>query len=161
MFRFFRKNKSIEIVSPVTGKIIPIEEVPDQVFSEKMIGDGLAIDPKEGRVLSPIDGEVVTIFPTNHAIGLVSKEGLEILIHIGIDTVELNGVGFTRIIEKDSKVKKGDLLVEFDIDLIKEKGKSPITPVIISNMDKVENIDKIDSGETVGGETVIFTIELT
>ncbi|GFN34557.1 PTS sugar transporter subunit IIA [Tepidimicrobium xylanilyticum] len=160
MFRFFRKNKSIEIVSPVTGKIIPIEEVPDQVFSEKMIGDGLAIDPKEGRVLSPIDGEVVTIFPTNHAIGLVSKEGLEILIHIGIDTVELNGVGFTRIIEKDSKVKKGDLLVEFDIDLIKEKGKSPITPVIISNMDKVENIDKIDSGETVGGETVIFTIEL-
>ncbi|GMG97021.1 PTS sugar transporter subunit IIA [Tepidimicrobium xylanilyticum] len=161
MFRFFRKNKSIEIVSPVTGKIIPIEEVPDQVFSEKMIGDGLAIDPKEGRVLSPIDGEVVTIFPTNHAIGLVSKEGLEILIHIGIDTVELNGVGFTRIIEKDSKVKKGDLLVEFDIDLIKEKGKSPITPVIISNMDKVENIDKIDSGEAVGGETVIFTIELT
>lgn len=160
MFRFFRKNKSIEIVSPVTGKIIPIEEVPDQVFSEKMIGDGLAIDPKEGRVLSPIDGEVVTIFPTNHAIGLVSKEGLEILIHIGIDTVELNGVGFTRIIEKDSKVKKGDLLVEFDIDLIKEKGKSPITPVIISNMDKVKNIDKIDSGETVGGETVIFTIEL-
>lgn len=161
MFRFFRKNKSIEIVSPVTGKIIPIEEVPDQVFSEKMIGDGLAIDPKEGRVLSPIDGEVVTIFPTNHAIGLVSKEGLEILIHIGIDTVELNGVGFTRIIEKDSKVKKGDLLVEFDIDLIKEKGKSPITPVIISNMDKVKNIDKIDSGEAVGGETVIFTIELT
>lgn len=160
MFRFFRKNKSIEIVSPVTGKIIPIEEVPDQVFSEKMIGDGLAIDPKEGRVLSPIDGEVVTIFPTNHAIGLVSKEGLEILIHIGIDTVELNGVGFTRIIEKDSKVKKGDLLVEFDIDLIKEKGKSPITPVIISNMDKVKNIDKIDSGEAVGGETVIFTIEL-
>lgn len=159
MFKFFKKNKFIEIVAPITGNILPIEEVPDKVFSEKMIGDGLAINPTEGKVVSPIDGTVVTIFPTNHAIGLVAKEGLEILIHIGLDTVELDGLGFKRIIEKDSKVKKGDLLMEFDINIIKEKGKSPITPIIITNMDKVSKIDKKD-GLVKKGENTLFTVEL-
>ncbi len=161
MLRFFRRNKSLEIVSPLTGKILSIEEVPDQVFSEKMLGDGLAIEPEEGKVVSPIDGRVVTIFPTNHAIGLVTNEGLEILIHIGIDTVELNGEGFKRIVEKDEKIKKGDLLMEFDVDLIKEKGKSPITPIIITNMDKVKNIEKSKSDKASRGETVIIKVDLT
>ncbi|MCF6465809.1 PTS sugar transporter subunit IIA [Clostridium sp. Cult2] len=159
MFKFFKKNKFIEIVAPITGNILSIEEVPDKVFSEKMIGDGLAINPTEGKVVSPIDGTVVTIFPTNHAIGLVTKEGLEILIHIGLDTVELDGLGFKRIIEKDSKVKKGDLLMEFDINTIKEKGKSPITPIIITNMDKVNKIDKKD-GLVNKGENTLFIVEL-
>lgn len=161
MLRFFRRNKSLEIVSPLTGKVLSIEEVPDQVFSEKMLGDGLAIEPEEGKVVSPIDGRVVTIFPTNHAIGLVTNEGLEILIHIGIDTVELNGEGFKRIVEKDEKIKKGDLLMEFDVDLIKEKGKSPITPIIITNMDKVKNIEKSNSDKASRGETVIIKVDLT
>lgn len=161
MFNFFKKNKTVELVSPMTGKLIPIEEVPDQVFSEKMLGDGLAIEPEEGKVVSPIDGRVVTIFPTNHAIGLVTNEGLEILIHIGIDTVELNGEGFKRIVEKDEKIKKGDLLMEFDVDLIKEKGKSPITPIIITNMDKVKNIEKSNSDKASRGETVIIKVDLT
>ncbi len=100
MFKFLKKNKEIELISPMTGDIIPLEEVPDPVFSEKMMGDGIAIEPSEGKVLSPIDGKIATIFPTNHAIGLVNKEGLEILIHIGIDTVELKGEGFTRIAEE-------------------------------------------------------------
>ncbi|CCQ93107.1 glucose-specific enzyme IIA component of PTS [[Clostridium] ultunense Esp] len=158
MLKFFKKNKPLEIVAPITGDIVPIEEVPDKVFSEKMLGDGLAIDPAEGKVVSPIDGAVVTIFPTNHAIGLVTKEGLEILIHIGLDTVELDGIGFKRAVEKENKVKKGDLLMEFDIDLIKEKGKSPITPIIITNMDKIKKIDK-NNGQVKKVDDIIFTVE--
>lgn len=159
MLNFFKKNKIVELVSPMTGKIIPIEEVPDKVFSDKMIGDGVAIEPLDGKIVSPVDGKVTTIFPTNHAIGLVTKEGLEILIHIGLDTVELNGLGFKRLTEKDAKVKKGDPLMEFDPKLVEEKGKSPITPIIITNMDKVKKLGK-NIGDVEKGNQIILTIEL-
>lgn len=156
MFKFLKKNKTVELVSPITGKILPIEEVPDKVFSEKMMGDGVAIVPKDGKIVSPVDGTIATIFPTNHAIGLVTKEGLEVLIHIGLDTVELNGLGFKRRTENGSKVKKGDILMEFDPNLVMEHGKSPITPVIITNMDKVKHIEK-NSGDIKKGDEFIFT----
>ncbi len=159
MLNFFKKNKIVELTSPMTGKIIPIEEVPDKVFSDKMVGDGVAIEPVDGEIVSPIDGKVATIFPTNHAIGLITKEGLEILIHIGLDTVELNGLGFKRLTEKDAKVKKGDPLMEFDPKLVEEKGKSPITPIIITNMDKVKKIEK-NTGDVQRGSQIIMTIEL-
>lgn len=159
MLNFFKKNKTVELVSPMTGKIIPIEEVPDKVFSDKMVGDGIAIEPVDGKIVSPVDGKVSTIFPTNHAIGLITNEGLEILIHIGLDTVELNGLGFKRLTEKDAKVKKGDSLMEFDPKLVEEKGKSPITPIIITNMDKVKKLDK-NSGDVERGNQIIFTVEL-
>lgn len=159
MLNFFKKNKIVELTSPMTGKIIPIEEVPDKVFSDKMVGDGVAIEPVDGEIVSPIDGKVATIFPTNHAIGLITKEGLEILIHIGLDTVELNGLGFKRLTEKDAKVKKGEPLMEFDPKLVEEKGKSPITPIIITNMDKVKKIEK-NTGDVQRGSQIIMTIEL-
>lgn len=156
MFKFLKKNKTVELVSPITGKILPIEEVPDKVFSEKIMGDGVAVVPKDGKIVSPVDGTIATIFPTNHAIGLVTKEGLEVLIHIGLDTVELNGLGFKRRIENGSKVKKGDMLMEFDPNLVMEHGKSPITLVIITNMDKVKHIEK-NSGDIKRGDEFIFT----
>lgn len=159
MFNFFKKNKTVELVSPMTGKLIPIEEVPDKVFAEKMIGDGVAIKPTDGKIVSPVDGTVATIFPTNHAIGLVTKEGLEILIHIGLDTVELNGEGFNRLTKKDARVKKGDPLMEFDPKFVEAKGKSPITPIIITNMDKVKKLEKI-SGKVEKGNQTILTVEL-
>ena len=160
MLNFFKKNKTIELVSPITGNILPMEEVPDKVFSDKMMGDGLAIEPSEGKILSPVDGTIVTIFPTNHAIGLESKEGLEILIHIGLDTVELQGEGFNRITEEGQKVKKGDLLMEFDIEKIQVAGKSTITPIVITNMDKIQTIEK-NSGAVVAGSEILFTVELS
>ena len=160
MLNFFKKNKTIELVSPITGNILPMEEVPDKVFSDKMMGDGLAIEPSEGKILSPVDGTIVTIFPTNHAIGLESKEGLEILIHIGLDTVELQGEGFNRITEEGQKVKKGDLLMEFDIEKIQVAGKSTITPIVITNMDKIQKIEK-NSGAVVAGSEILFTVELS
>lgn len=160
MLNFFKKNKIIELVSPMTGRIIPVEEVPDKVFSDKMIGDGIAIEPSDGKIVSPVDGTVTTIFPTNHAIGLVTKEGLEILIHIGLDTVELNGAGFNRLTEVDTRVKKGDPLMEFDPKLVVENGKSPITPIIITNMDKVKKLEK-NSGGVERGNQIIYTVELS
>ncbi len=159
MFKFMKKNKEVELISPITGNIIPLEKVPDPVFSEKIMGDGIAIEPSEGKILSPIDGKIATIFPTNHAIGLVNKEGLEILIHIGIDTVELKGEGFNRIAEEGADVKKGDPLMEIDLEKIKNGGKSTITPIIITNMDKVDKINK-NTGKVERGNNSILTVHL-
>lgn len=159
---FKRKGSSdggtVKLSNPVKGQIIKLEDVPDEVFAQKMLGEGFAIDPAEGAVYAPVDGEVKVLFPTLHAVAIETSEGLELLIHIGIDTVELNGEGFTSNIKLGDKVKKGDLLVNFDIETIKKGGKSPITPVIITNMDKVENLD-IQYGEKEAGVEVV-NIEL-
>ncbi|MBW4828986.1 MAG: PTS glucose transporter subunit IIA [Clostridiaceae bacterium] len=157
MLNFFKKKRTEKIIAPMTGEIVPIESVPDKVFSEKMLGDGVAIDPDEGLVVSPVDGEIVSIFPTNHAVGLKTKDGLEILIHIGLDTVELKGKGFKGFIGQNDKVKKGDLLVEFDIDYVKGEGKSPITPVVITNGDELKDIIK-NSGKVEKGEDEILNL---
>jgi glucose-specific phosphotransferase system IIA component len=152
---FKRKEDSnggrVTLDNPVKGKIIKLEEVPDEVFAQKMLGDGFAVDPLEGAVYSPVDGEVKVLFPTLHAVAIETDEGIELLIHIGIDTVELNGEGFSSVIKLGDKVKKGDLLVNFDIETIKKSGKSPITPVIITNMDKVEEIN-IEYGDKEFGD---------
>lgn len=159
MLNFFKRRKTTDIISPMTGKIVDIEEVPDKVFAEKMIGDGLGIDPTEGIVVAPFDGEVVSLFPTNHAIGLKTKNGLELLIHVGLDTVELKGEGFERLVEENEKVKEGDVLLKFDIDFIESKGKSVISPVIVTNMDIVKDMKK-HAGEVKKGETVMMEVKV-
>lgn len=110
------------IVSPLTGEVKLLSEVDDPVFSSETMGKGIAIEPTIGEVSSPVNGTVATIFPTKHAIGIISEEGVEILIHIGINTVQLEGKHFTQIVEEGAKVKQGDLLVKFDIEKIKEEG---------------------------------------
>ena len=147
------KKENIEIVNPISGKIIDLEEVSDEVFSGRILGDGFAIEPTDDKVYSPVDGEVRVVFPTLHAIVIESYEGLEVLIHIGIDTVKLNGQGFKAHIEIGKSVKKGELLVSFNKDIIVENGKSLITPVIITNMEKVEKIDN-SFGQKNKGELV-------
>ncbi|MFT8321451.1 MAG: PTS glucose transporter subunit IIA [Bacillus sp. (in: firmicutes)] len=142
----FRKKPIQEaqevLYAPLSGKVIPIEEVPDPVFANKMMGEGLAIIPTEGNIAAPIDGEVVQIFHTKHAIGLQSKKGLEILIHIGLETVNLKGEGFTIHVKEGDKVSKGDLLVTFDIDFLKQSGKDIVTPMIITNSeDKLSSLE--------------------
>ncbi|MEG0386713.1 MAG: PTS glucose transporter subunit IIA, partial [Niameybacter sp.] len=112
MFNFFNKLKGIEIISPMTGEAIDLSQVPDPVFSEKMVGDGIAIIPTENRVVAPCDGKIVQIFPTNHAIGIETTTGLDLLIHIGIDTVDLKGEGFKRLVEEGDTVKMGDPILE-------------------------------------------------
>ena len=134
------------IVAPIEGNAVDLGEVGDGVFSEGMLGKGVAIEPTVGRAVSPVNGTVSTIFDTKHAVGLTSDDGVEILIHIGLDTVKLNGEHFNTHVKPGDKVKAGDLLVEFDIEKIKEAGYPTITPVIVTNTDSYKDVEVIVKG---------------
>lgn len=134
------------IVSPMSGEIKKLSAVSDAAFSEELLGKGIAIIPKEGKVMAPFDGTVMTLFPTKHAIGLVSENGCEVLIHIGMDTVKLEGQYFTSHIHQGDKVKKGDLLVTFDLESLLEEGYCIETPVIVTNTK--DYLDLIETQET-------------
>lgn len=125
------KPSEVTIISPVNGRAVSLEQVPDPVFADKVLGDGTAVIPADGKFLSPVDGEIASVAETLHAIGFTTEEGLEVLMHIGLDTVKLNGEGFTVHVKAGDKVKKGDLIVEVDLELLKEKEINPITPIII------------------------------
>ncbi|WP_019241868.1 MULTISPECIES: PTS sugar transporter subunit IIA [Bacillus] len=150
-------NKDV-LVAPATGKLIPLEEVPDPVFGQKMMGEGLAIDPSEGVIVAPIDAEVATIIGSKHAIGLKTKNNTEILIHVGLETVAMGGEGFEVFVKEGDQVKQGDKLITFNLDLIREKAKSTITPVIITNTDAQEKIEKTSEASLVKGETTLLTV---
>lgn len=144
----------ITIASPLNGEMVPLTEVKDETFASEMMGKGIAINPTEGKVVSPINGTVQMIFKTKHAIGLKSEDGAEILIHIGMDTVQLDGKHFTAHVKDGDKVKVGDTLVEFDMDAIKKEGYELVTPVIITNtMDYLEIVPKeiksVNAGEDI------------
>ncbi|SPZ23751.1 Glucose-specific phosphotransferase enzyme IIA component [Providencia rettgeri] len=149
---------SIEIIAPLSGEIVNIEDVPDVVFAEKIVGDGIAIKPAGNKIVAPVDGTIGKIFKTNHAFSIESDDGIELFVHFGIDTVELKGEGFKRIAEEGQTVKKGDLIIEFDLALLEEKAKSVLTPVVISNMDEIKELNKLTGSVTVG-ETVIMRIK--
>jgi sugar PTS system EIIA component len=153
-------KKEETIVAPLTGKIVSIEEVPDPTFAQKMMGDGIAIEPTEGVVVSPVDGEIVQFFHTKHAIGIHSESGAEILIHVGLETVNMNGEGFEGHVNVGDKVKAGDKLLSFDLDLIKEKAASTVTPIVITNGDAVESMDKRAASEATKGETSLLQIKM-
>ncbi|TRZ35660.1 PTS glucose transporter subunit IIA [Niallia circulans] len=145
MFKnLFKKNQSnaeeSKFILPLEGRLLPIEEVPDPVFSQKMMGDGAAIDPTNGTLVSPVDGQVVNIFPTKHAISLMDNNGREILIHVGLDTVTLKGEGFISHVEDGQKVKQGQKLMDIDFDAIKSKVPSIITPIIFTNLKENEKV---------------------
>ncbi|GAA3334294.1 hypothetical protein GCM10020331_101700 [Ectobacillus funiculus] len=127
-------------MSPLTGAIKALNKVDDQVFASEAMGKGIAIEPTIGKVFAPVDGVVSILFPTGHAIGITSEEGAEILIHVGIDTVQLEGKYFSPKVQQGDRVKKGDLLVEFDIEKIKEAGYQITTPVIITNTNQYMEI---------------------
>lgn len=157
LFDFFKKKENsntLEIYSPLNGKVIPLEEIPDEAFASKIIGDGVGIEPTGDTIYAPCDADDISIFDTNHAISFETKEGLELIVHFGIDTVKLDGKGFERIAQDGQSVKKGDPLIKFDLDFIKENAKSHKTPVIISNMEMIENIER-SSGEIKAGELLM------
>lgn len=150
-------NKQEVVYAPITGKVKQIDQVPDPTFSEKMMGDGLAIEPTDGKVVAPIAGEIVQIFPTKHAVGLKGNSGIEVLIHIGLETVGLDGEGFEAHVNQGDQVEVGDPLITFDLDFIKGKAASAITPVVITNGDTLSNFDKTDVSEVTAGESMLFT----
>ena len=148
-------GKAIVIASPLSGRVIPLEEVADGVFSEKMVGDGFAVDPTDNQVYAPADCEVTTVFGTKHAIGLTTPEGCELLIHLGIDTVQLNGAPFTINIKEGDTLKKGDLIGSFDEKAILDAGYRTVTPVVVTNSDAYTSFQLLKTGDTAHGEDTL------
>ena len=150
LFDIFKKKEKIvvTIYSPVNGKVIELKEVPDEAFAQKMVGDGCAIEPDKGIICSPIDGQLMNIFPTNHAIIFETIDGLEMIIHFGIDTVKLDGKGFQKLREP-GPIKIGDEIIKYDLDDIKDGVPSTRSPIIINNMEKVEKIEVLSLGKVI------------
>ncbi len=144
-----------KVYAPIRGTVISLADVNDGVFSEGMLGEGIAIEPEEGKVYAPFDGTVNMVFDTKHALGLTSAEGVEILIHIGLDTVKLNGAHYTIHTSQDAAIRKGELLAEFDMEGIRKEGYRLVTPVIVTNTDDYKTIQPVKSGETQVGELIL------
>ncbi|RXK19149.1 glucose-specific PTS transporter subunit IIBC [Macrococcus sp. DPC7161] len=142
------------IYAPITGEVVDLTKVPDQVFSEKLMGDGVAIIPSIGQVVAPFDGVVKMDFPTKHALGLENEQGLEILIHFGLETVALNGEGFTLHVKPGDTIKKGDVLMDVDLDYIRKNAKSDITPIIFTNLNG-QSIANVHYGQIKQAETLL------
>ncbi|MRB75259.1 PTS glucose transporter subunit IIA [Bacillus thuringiensis] len=160
LFGLGSKTNEETIVAPLTGAVKNIEEVPDPVFAGRMMGDGVAIDPTEGVVVSPVDGEIVQLFHTKHAIGIKAKNGTEILIHVGLETVKMEGEGFEAHVSEGQAVKVGDKLISFDLELIREKAKSTITPIVITNTDAAESIKTTVGVAATKGSTEVMKVTM-
>ena len=156
-----KKEKTvITLASPVEGKVIPLSEVADPTFAEEMLGTGVAILPERGRVVSPVKGTVVQVFDTGHAVTLVSDEGVEVLIHIGLDTVQLNGEPFTKVAKDGQSVNIQDVLIEFDKSAIITAGYETITPVVICNSGDYQQFERASEQLVKEGDKLIsFTLK--
>ena len=148
-----------EIASPMKGEVKKLSELKDEAFASGVLGKGAAIVPEEGKVYAPADGEITALFPTLHALGMKTGEGAELLIHIGMDTVQLNGEGFEAHIKEGDQVKKGQLLISFDKALIEGKGYCLDTPVLITNSDDYLEIVEPEPGRIMPGEIVLKALK--
>lgn len=155
MWNFFKKKKQIEIFAPVNGKLVNLDKVEDEVFSQKMLGDGFAFIPSDGNFVSPIDGKLITVYPTGHAYGIEHESGLSLLIHIGMDTVKLKGEGFNVKVEQDQMVKTGDILVESDLKFIKANAPSITTPLVfMTETMEGKTIEILKTGKVSKGDLI-------
>lgn len=152
-------NERVVLSSPLAGRVVPLNEVKDQVFSSGAMGKGIAIDPANGTLVAPADGTITTLFPTGHAIGLTTTDGVEILMHIGMDTVELEGKGFEIFVKQEDQVKKGDLLVKFDLSLIKEAGYSTVTPIVVTNTPNYLDVLDMNQEDVLQGEEFLAIVK--
>jgi glucose-specific phosphotransferase system IIA component len=143
------------IASPITGEVVALKELHDSMFAEGVLGKGVAINPREGKVISPVNGRVSVVCETKHAIGLVSEGGAEVFIHIGMDTVNLGGKYFKPYVKQDDEVKVGDLLIEFDLEGIKAEGYHLITPIVIANTTDYTTVAPVASGNIRAKENLL------
>lgn len=147
------------LVAPVTGEVVLLDQVPDEAFASKAVGDGVAIRPTDKTVVAPADGTIVKIFNTNHAFCLETDKGAEIVVHMGIDTVALNGQGFKRLVEEGAEVKAGQPILELDLDFLNANARSMISPVVVSNSDDYAGLAALATGSVVAGQTKLFDIQ--
>ncbi len=148
----------LEMIAPFDGEIVALKDVPDEAFSSGIVGDGVAIKPTSNIVMAPATGTVVKIFDTNHAFCIETDNGVEIIVHMGIDTVALGGKGFKRLVEEGAEVKVGQPILELDLEYLNANAKSMISPVIVSNIDDFDKIAEQVTGEVVGNKTVIYKV---
>lgn len=156
MFGFLKKRKeAYTLGSPAAGKAVPLSRVNDPTFSEGMLGQGIAVIPSEGKIYAPADGEIGMVFDTLHAISMTAECGAEILIHVGLDTVKMKGDGFTSCVQAGDEVKKGDLLLEVDLEKVKAAGYDVITPILVCNTDDYSSVEGLAEQDVAPGDDVI------
>lgn len=163
---FWRRKKSkpsneaawVTIRAPFSGKTVPLTEVPDPVFSQKMVGDGVAVLPESDQLLAPVAGTLTHLFPTGHAAGITTDEGLEILIHIGMNTVDLKGEGFTVLATQGKRVQVGEPLIRIDLEKLQKTAKSMVSPVVVTNMDRVAQIKPAASSVVQAGTDELLRV---
>ncbi|RCX17061.1 PTS system glucose-specific IIA component [Fontibacillus phaseoli] len=163
MFSKWRKksaeNQVVDMVAPVTGRAVSLKEVPDEAFAGGHMGQGIAIEPTEGKLIAPFDGTVVHVIKSSHAVMVENASGMQFLFHIGINTVSLKGEGFTCHVTTGDAVKAGQILIEFDIAKIKEAGYPVITPIIVTNADEVaSDLEKITGPVTAGRDVILKAV---
>lgn len=156
MFEVFKKNKEIPVYAPMDGEVEAISDVPDEAFSEKMLGDGAAILPDSGNVFSPVDGVVADVTDTKHAFCITTDDGSDLLLHIGVNTVNLKGEGFEVFVSNGDRIHVGDKIAQVDLELLKKYGLPLDTPVLLTEPENFE-IVKTNSGKMRGGKDVLFT----
>ena len=149
---------TVSIASPLKGRLIKLSDVQDEAFSSGALGKGVAVLPEEGALYAPADGTISAFFPTGHAVGMTTEDGAELLIHVGMDTVQLDGKGFTPLVKVDDKVKKGQKLLEFDISLIQNAGYSLVTPVLVANTDDYADVTSADAESISPGEELLTIV---
>ncbi|NKE11047.1 PTS sugar transporter subunit IIA, partial [Kocuria subflava] len=149
----------IDFIAPLTGVLVPIEEVPDPVFAQKMMGEGFSIDPLAGQLVAPVAGEVVDVQQSGHAVTVRSEDGLDVLMHIGLDTVALQGQGFTPLVEQGQRVTVGQPLIDFELDFLATRAKSLLTQIVIANSDRVASLSP-KSGLVQAGQDVAAGVDL-
>lgn len=154
-----KKEETVDIddtiYSPLTGTAVPLNEVNDPVFAEEMMGKGAAVIPTVGRVVAPCDGEIVSVFRTLHAMTIKADNGAEIIIHVGLETVALDGQYYESHVEDGARIKKGDLLLTFDLEKIKGEGYDVITPIIVTNSAEYQSVEKLKNGDVKVGDALI------
>ncbi|AJA46223.1 glucose-specific phosphotransferase enzyme IIA component [Clostridium pasteurianum DSM 525 = ATCC 6013] len=158
MLNIFRDT--FQVMSPVNGNIVNLTNVPDRMFSEEIVGKGIAVDPLEDIIRSPIDGKIKLIFDTNHAFVVTSKKGIELLVHIGIDTIELNGEGFKRLVKEGDFVKTGDPIIKINRQEIVNKGYKLTTLVVITNLENVKDVICTRDTCVFGSKNFIMTYKI-
>lgn len=160
MFGFGKKKD--ELLAPFAGQVVAIDQVPDPVFAQKMLGDGFAIIPDEQaasiEVVAPVAGKLVQVFGTKHAFAIVASSGLELLVHIGLDTVELAGAGFEVLAEVGSEVAAGQPIIRVDLGALREAGRNPITPVVCTDLDQVAELTLVSDQVAAGAKACVVTL---
>jgi glucose-specific phosphotransferase system IIA component len=149
----------LELLAPMTGRVVPMEEVPDPVFSEKMLGDGLAIEPSEGLAVAPMAGSLVVFHSAGHAFAIEGPESVSVLVHLGLETVSLKGAGFERLAEVGDTVAAGQPIVKMDLAAIAAAGLRSISPIVLPQLDEGWRISKTNAATVQAGRDVLITIE--